>query len=40
MAPVIAVFTLITSIVFHDNLTDPDKIAHFLKNLAIIGGLL
>jgi hypothetical protein len=40
MALVVAVFTLVTAIVFHNKFTDPDQIAHFLKNLSIIGGLL
>jgi putative oxidoreductase len=36
----LAGFTLITAILFHNQLTDPMQSANFLKNVAIAGGLL
>jgi putative oxidoreductase len=40
VAAVMAVFTLITAFVFHNNLADQNTMIHFFKNLAITGGLL
>ncbi|NUU42566.1 DoxX family protein [Tardiphaga robiniae] len=37
---VMAVFTLATAVVFHSNLADQNQMIHFLKNIAITGGLL
>jgi len=37
---VMAVFTLATALSFHHNFADQNQMAHFLKNIAIIGGLL
>ena len=34
------VFTALVSVLYHQNLTDPVQSAMFMKNLAIIGGLL
>jgi putative oxidoreductase len=33
-------FMIPTTLVFHRNLSDPNQMVHFLKNLAIMGGLL
>jgi putative oxidoreductase len=35
-----AVFTLLTAVFFHRNFADQDQMIHFMKNIAIIGGLL
>jgi putative oxidoreductase len=40
VAAVLAVFTLATAILFHNNLADQNQMIHFLKNIAITGGLL
>lgn len=37
---VLAVFTLATAVLFHNNLADQNQMIHFLKNVAIAGGLL
>jgi putative oxidoreductase len=39
-AAVIAVFTIATALSFHMNFADQGQMVHFLKNLAITGGLL
>jgi putative oxidoreductase len=39
-ATVLAVFTLATAILFHNNMADQNQMIHFLKNIAITGGLL
>lgn len=39
-AIVLAVFTALTTILFHSQVTDPVQATQALKNLAIIGGLL
>ncbi len=36
----LAVFTLLTGIIFHGNFADPVQMVLFLKNLAIAGGFL
>ena len=36
----IAVYTLATAVFFHNNFGDQNQIIHFLKNVAIAGGLL
>ncbi len=36
----VAVFTLATAIFFHNNFADQNQMIHFMKNIAIIGGLL
>ena len=33
-------FTLVAAVVFHHNFADQNQMIHFLKNLAIAGGLL
>jgi putative oxidoreductase len=38
-AMVLAVFTLATAVLFHNHLADQNTFIHFMKNLAIIGGL-
>ena len=37
---VLAVFTVAAAIIFHRALGDPNQFAHFMKNLAIAGGLV
>jgi len=37
---VLAAFTLATAVIFHTNFADQDQMIHFLKNVAIAGGLL
>jgi putative oxidoreductase len=39
-ATVLAVFTLAAAILFHNNMADQNQMIHFLKNIAITGGLL
>jgi putative oxidoreductase len=36
----LAVFTLATAVLFHNNMADQNQMIHFLKNVAITGGLL
>ncbi len=35
-----AVFTLATALFFHKNFSDQNQMTHFMKNIAIIGGLM
>ncbi|HEY8064687.1 MAG TPA: DoxX family protein [Methylosinus sp.] len=37
---VLATFTLILAAIFHKNFADQNQMIHFLKNIAIVGGLL
>ena len=39
-AIVLAGFTLAVALIFHHALGDPNQLAHFFKNIAIVGGLL
>jgi len=39
-AAAMALFAVVTALVFHNNLADMDMQIHFFKNLAIAGGLL
>jgi putative oxidoreductase len=39
-AVALAVFTLATAVLFHNHLGDQNTFVHFMKNLAITGGLL
>ena len=39
-AGVLAAFTVITAVVFHLAFADPNQLNHFLKNIAMCGGLL
>jgi putative oxidoreductase len=39
-AAVLAIFTLAAAIFFHHNFADQNQMIHFLKNVAITGGLL
>jgi putative oxidoreductase len=39
-AIVMAVFTFVTALVFHKNFADQNQMIHFMKNIAIVGGLL
>jgi putative oxidoreductase len=36
----LAAFTVVTAVVFHRDLDDQNQMIHFLKNIAIAGGLL
>jgi putative oxidoreductase len=36
----LAVFTVLTAVFFHNNFADQNQMIHFLKNFAILGGLL
>lgn len=40
VAAVLAVFTLGAGLGFHSNFADQNQMIHFMKNIAIIGGLL
>jgi len=40
VASVMAVFTVAAALFFHRNFADQNAMAHFLKNIAITGGLL
>jgi putative oxidoreductase len=40
MAGVLAAFTVAAALIFHRALGDPNQFVHFLKNLAIAGGLV
>jgi putative oxidoreductase len=40
VAGVLAVFTVIAALIAHNNFADQNQAIHFLKNLAIAGGLL
>jgi len=39
-ATALALFTIAATIVFYRNISDGEHLVHFLKNLAIVGGLL
>jgi putative oxidoreductase len=39
-AAILAAFTMTTAIFFHSAFADPNQFTHFLKNVAITGGLL
>lgn len=39
-AVALAVFSLTTAFAFHNQFGDQNQVIHFLKNLAIVGGLL
>ncbi|CCE10585.1 DoxX [Bradyrhizobium sp. STM 3843] len=39
-AAILAIFTLATAVLFHNNMADQNQMIHFLKNIAITGGLL
>lgn len=39
-ASVLFVFTFATAVFFHSHLRDPEQLVHFLKNMAIAGGLM
>ena len=40
VAVLLAAFTLLAAFIFHSNFADPMQMVHFLKNVAIAGGLL
>ncbi|MGY8676635.1 DoxX family protein [Bradyrhizobium sp. UFLA05-153] len=39
-ATALAIFTLAAAILFHNDVVDQNQMIHFLKNIAITGGLL
>jgi putative oxidoreductase len=40
VASVLAVFTVLAAVIFHSAFGDQNQMIHFLKNIAIAGGLL
>jgi putative oxidoreductase len=40
VAGIIALFTLGAAVAFHNNFGDQNQLIHFLKNIAVVGGLL
>lgn len=40
VAASLAAFTLASAVIFHSNFSDQNQLVHFLKNIAIVGGLL
>ena len=40
VAALLAVYSIITALIFHHALGDQNQMFHFLKNLAMAGGLL
>jgi putative oxidoreductase len=40
VAAVLALFSIVTALAFHNNFGDQNQLIHFLKNLAMAGGLL
>ncbi len=40
VAPVLAVFTVATAVLFHAHFADQNQFIHFAKNIAIAGGFL
>ena len=37
---IVAAFTFATAVFFHNNFADQNQMIHFLKNIAMVGGLL
>lgn len=40
VALIMAAFTVVAALVFHHNFADQNQMIHFLKNIAVAGGLL
>jgi len=40
VAPVLALFTIIAALAFHTGFADQNQAIHFMKNVAIAGGLM
>lgn len=40
VATILAVFSLVTALFFHNNFADQNQFIHFFKNIAMAGGLL
>ena len=40
VAPILAVFSLVTAVFFHNQLGDQNQMIHFLKNIGLAGGFL
>lgn len=40
VAGTLIIYTAIAALIFHTNFADQNQMAHFMKNLAIIGGLI
>jgi putative oxidoreductase len=40
VAAVLALFSVAAAILFHNNVADQNQVVHFIKNVAIAGGLL
>ncbi len=39
LGAVLSVFAIATALIFHRNFADPNQLFHFLKNIAVMGGL-
>jgi putative oxidoreductase len=39
LSAVLSVYAIATALIFHSNLADPNQLFHFLKNIAVMGGL-
>lgn len=39
-AAMLAAFCIATAVLFHSNVADQNQLVHFLKNVAMTGGLL
>src|SRR5277367_2870385 len=39
LGAVLSVFAIATALIFHRNVADPNQLFHFLKNIAVMGGL-
>jgi putative oxidoreductase len=40
VATILAIFAIVTALIFHSNFADQNQLIHFLKNVAMAGGLL
>ncbi|MFT4080812.1 DoxX family protein [Rhodomicrobium lacus] len=40
VALILAIYTLVAAIGFHSNLADANQLQHFMKNIALAGGLI
>ncbi|MCW3838147.1 DoxX family protein [Sphingomonas canadensis] len=40
VAPLLSAFCVVTALLFHSNFADHDQLIHFMKNIALAGGVL
>ncbi|MGO4382267.1 DoxX family protein [Pseudoduganella sp. RAF53_2] len=40
VAAILAIFSVVTAVIFHGNIADQNQFIHFMKNFAMAGGLL